>query len=940
MARPTGTMQLIDLSQWSGDAGAAPAGQRPQPGGLGDYFGSARLRADAWFELLRGLRQWSLARGNPASRLRLSRALTRQGQALGVLEPCWSFPGAALLDDLLQQVALDNDSAVDSIARAVADGLREGACADAGAAGGGLATPCFTVLVVDDCGAAAQRELRDALAACRRADDAFRYELLYAPSLLDAWHAVLVNDDIQVVLLRDACAAATPAARRAGGLLPWLNPQRWGGAAEFTDGQDLALRLRGLRPELALLLLVDGSTDGAAARASLAGHRVIGLPRDLPEWHARLLDALATRQRAPFFQALRAYRERPMEVFHALPVSRGKALLGSRWMHDMQEFYGIDLLQAETSAVAGGLDSLLEPAGPLKQAQQAAARAFGSRQSYFVTQGTSTANKIVLHAVLRPGDIALVDRAAHKSVHYGLLLAGASVMYLDNYPLDEWGIHGGVPLRAIKSALLELRRSGRLQRVKAVVLTNCTFDGIVYNPALVMQECLAIKPDLVFVWDEAWFAFARFDPLYRQRTAMEAAERLCQRHADPDYRARYQAWREGFDTTSEQAWLDTTLLPDPAQARVRVYATQSTHKTMTALRQGSMIHVHDQDFERQVGEAFHEAYMVHTSTSPNYPILASLDLARRQGELEGRARVRAQVDAALELRRALALQPGLDAVFRVLEPQDMIPAGLRASGLADCSVARAADGVWQRAWADDEFVLDPCRMTLELRAQDVGGDALRNEHLQARGIQVNKTTLNTVLLMTHFGTTQVSVAALIEALTSIAAELRGQDPREARTPSRASSRLPAMARFHRRFEIDPASCAGDLRAAAYLSYAETNCEYFDLRDPALDALLARGRELVSAGFVVPYPPGWPLLVPGQVLRADMLGFLRSLDVKEIHGIDPRRGLRVFRSEVLREAPAAHGAAARPRTARRVQPAAVAVAAPAPAAGAQPGLTAR
>jgi arginine decarboxylase len=76
-------------------------------------------------------------------------------------------------------------------------------------------------------------------------------------------------------------------------------------------------------------------------------------------------------------------------------------------------------------------------------------------------------------------------------------------------------------------------------------------------------------------------------------------------------------------------------VPDPARARVRAYSTQSTHKTLTSLRQGSMIHVHDQDFAQKVAESFHEAYMTHTSTSPNYQILASLDLGRRQAALEG-----------------------------------------------------------------------------------------------------------------------------------------------------------------------------------------------------------------------------------------------------------------------------------------------------------------
>ena len=131
----------------------------------------------------------------------------------------------------------------------------------------------------------------------------------------------------------------------------------------------------------------------------------------------------------------------------------------------------------------------------------------------------------MVQALVKPDDIVLVDRNCHKSHHYGLVLAGAQVAYLDSYPLDEFSMYGAVPLRRIKETLLSFRRAGTLDRVRMVLLTNCTFDGIVYDVERVMLECLAIKPDLVFLWDEAWFAFARCHPIYRQRTGMASAAR-------------------------------------------------------------------------------------------------------------------------------------------------------------------------------------------------------------------------------------------------------------------------------------------------------------------------------------------------------------------------------------------------------------------------------
>jgi arginine decarboxylase len=202
------------------------------------------------------------------------------------------------------------------------------------------------------------------------------------------------------------------------------------------------------------------------------------------------------------------------------------------------------------------------------------------------------------------------------------------VTYLEACPLHQYSMYGAVPLREIKRQLLELRQAGKLDRVKMLLLTNCTFDGVVYNPVRVMEECLAIKPDLVILWDEAWFAFARFHPVYRPRTAMRAARTLIERLRRPEYRAQYDKFADevgSVDAADDEVLLNRRLLPDPARARVRVYSTQSTHKTLTSLRQGSMIHVTDQDFSQMAEETFHEAYMTHASTSPNYHILASLD---------------------------------------------------------------------------------------------------------------------------------------------------------------------------------------------------------------------------------------------------------------------------------------------------------------------------
>src|SRR6202453_3656785 len=577
----------------------------------------------------------------------------------------------------------------------------------------------------------------------------------------------------------------------------------------------------------------------------------------------------------------------------------------------MVHFYGLDIFLAETSATCGGLDSLLEPTGPLRQAQQLPAKTFGAQRPYFVTNGTSTANKIVVQALVQPGDIVLVDRNCHQSHHYGLMLAGAMVTYLDAYRLHPYSMYGGVPLREIKSQLLAARKAGKLDRVRMLLLTNCTFDGIVYDVERVMQECLAIKPDLIFLWDEAWFAFARFHPVYRPRTGMRAARTLAEQLRQPDYKASYDTFAEevgAIDSADDEVLLNRRLLPDPARARVRVYSTQSTHKTLTSLRQGSMIHVYEQDFSQKVEETFHEAYMTHTSTSPNYQILASLDLGRRQAALEGFELVQKQIENAMRLRDAVDNHPLLSKYMRCLTTADLIPGEYRPSGITQPLRSGLKNMI--KAWDADEFVLDPSRITIYIGATGIDGDAFKRSHLMDRyGVQINKTSRNTVLFMTTIGTSRSSVAYLVEVLVSIARDLdhqiidmsmseRGAHERAVLRLTAPSAPLPDFSGFHPGFKDSsgPPTPEGDVRRAFYPAYQDSYCEY--LMPEEVEQRVENGEQVVSTTYVTPYPPGFPVLVPGQVFSPQILEFMRSLDTPEIHGYRPDLGYRVYVGKAL------------------------------------------
>jgi arginine decarboxylase len=771
----------------------------------------------------------------------------------------------------------------------------------------------FEVLVVDETGMEFAQEIRKRMLSMRRDQDEFIYDVVVVSSFEDAVIAVLLNHNLQSVVVRYSFPYGSQTK------LPILrNYLSWIPDVESLNHEDaapswmLGAKIKDIRPELDLFLVTDDPVRNIAGHTGKAFRRVFYTQEDYRELHLSILRGIHDRYETPFFNALREYSNRPTGVFHALPISRGKSIIKSHWIQDMGEFYGENIFLAETSATTGGLDSLLQPHGAIKRAQEKAARAFGAQRSFFVTNGTSTANKIVVQALMGPKDIALVSRDCHKSHHYALVLSGSYAVYLDPYPLQTYSMYGAVPLRSIKQQLLALQRAGKLDRVRMVLLTNCTFDGVVYNPMRIMREVLAFKPDMIFVWDEAWFGFARFSPMYRQRTAMAAALTLRHTLGSEAYRKKYQVWQDQWrklDPNDDATWLDNELMPDPDQSRIRVYATQSTHKTLTSLRQGSMIHVYDQDFGRQVHEAFEEAYMTHTSTSPNYQIIASLDVGRRQVELEGYEMVEQSISLAMVLRERIQEDPVLKRYFQVLKPRDLLPKEMRKSGLEEFYNPDTGYSAMDEAWRSDEFVLDPTRLTIHVGMTGKAGDELRTYLMDRHDIQVNKTSRNTVLFMLNIGTTRGTIAYLLEVLIQIARELdeenEGQSALEQQIlQSRVDSLtkklppLPNFSRFHERFQERPVTTIeGDLREAFFLGRNDKVCDFLRL-DGTVQSEMKRGRTVVSAGFVTPYPPGFPVLVPGQVVSYEILDYLKALDVKEIHGYNPEFGLRVFKDELL------------------------------------------
>lgn len=887
---------------------------------LGSLMAAPSLRSDLWLELLAQAR--SLAHREPGQALdtdKFSELLAKITQT----EKYFAYPGSGVLDTLAHLLAeqdikgllkLTQSTATSIIAQKYAQDpdLVEHGESDSSSPADRLPPslssnshrPYFEVLSVVPHAPSRWPHIVQESRAVRRPEDEFIYDVVVTGNAEDALTAVILNHHINAVVLYEGFGAKGAAENPIVAAIQASVSMDLGNDEE-EYAQRLATLIHRIRPELDIYLLSDRSVEKLAADASnLTFRRIFYQVEEALELHLSILEGIRDRFSTPFFDNLKRYAQRPISTFHALPIARGKSIFKSNWIRDMAEFYGTNLFLAESSATTGGLDSLLEPTGNIKVAQEKAARAFGAQEAYFVTNGTSTSNKIVLQALLAPGDIVIIDRNCHKSHHYGCVLSGAQPYYVEAYPLTEYSMYGAVPLATIKRALLTLKAEGQLDKVKMVDLTNCTFDGHVYNVRRVMEECLAIKPDLIFLWDEAWFGFAHWSPLLRQRTAMGAAAALTEHLQSDAARTAYARQRDELgDNPDDARLLATRLVPDPDKVLLRVYQTNSVHKSMSALRQGSIVLAHDVLHEKVKGR-FREAIFTHSTTSPNQQIIATLDLARRQMELEGYGLVTNAIQIALSIRRAVNHHPLISKYFRILTNENLVPAEYRDTGINeytahDLSWADAAQAIRQ-----DEFLLDPTRLTLLCGTAGFDGTSFKKLLADKYSIQVNKTSRNSILLQSNINNTRSDIAMLLRVLIEISIELEKHlaDPAErARFEQRVQSliedvpHLPNFSAFDSRYrdQADSTTLHGDIRTAFFDAYDDEQCAYLALNGPEIDQLLASGANVVSANFVIPYPPGFPILVPGQLITSDVIEFMRKLDVKEIHGYDASLGLKVI-----------------------------------------------
>ncbi|HQT85360.1 MAG: lysine decarboxylase [Acidiphilium sp. 37-64-53] len=548
----------------------------------------------------------------------------------------------------------------------------------------------------------------------------------------------------------------------------------------------------------------------------------------------RYLDAMLP----PFFKALVRYTDAAKYSWHTPGHGGGVAFMRSPVGQAFHRFFGETTLRADLSVSVPELGSLLDHAGPVREAEREAAQSFGADSTFFVTNGTSSANKIVWSGLVGPGDKVLVDRNCHKSIVHALIMTGASPIYL-RPSRNAYGIIGPIPRAQFEAAAIAAQAGGR---IRIATVTNSTYDGLCIN-ADAVKLALAPVADAVH-FDEAWLAQAHFHEFYR-----------------------------GFYAMSDGAGPVEPL----------VFSTQSTHKVLAAISQASMVHLKEGSAQKLDPDRFNEAFMMHSSTSPWYGIIASCDVAARMMRgAAGRTLVDETLHEAAAFRRSIAALGDTFAArgdwwFKLWEPA--------GAGFDQVDWTLKPGDAWHGfAEITEGFsLLDPMKVTIlcpGLGDEDGIPAPIVAKFLWSRGIVVEKIGTYHFLILFTLGVSRGKWSNLVTELLAFRAHYAANTPladvmpdlvRESRAYERMGLRDLCTAQHavyqdgrvlaiqNAMFETLPEQVLTPQQAHAELAGGR-------VEQVGLDALHGR----VLARMVVPYPPGIALIVPGERVSSPLI----------------------------------------------------------------------
>ena len=612
----------------------------------------------------------------------------------------------------------------------------------------------------------------------------------------------------------------------------------------------------------------------------------IWLPEDSPEFIAGRIEAAARRYLdsilPPLFGAMVNFADTHEYSWHTPGHTGGTAFMKTAVGKTFLDFYGEQMLRSDLSISVDEVGSLNDHSGPVGEAERHAARVFGADYTFFSIGGSSSSNEIILHSAVTDGDIVLVDRNCHKSLNYALNMSGAMPVYLMPRR-NARGLIGPVPKsemtqEAVKQKLVDspLVADKNDQPVLAA-LTNSTYDGLCYHVRATTRELSKSVPRIHY--DEAWYAYARFNPLYEERYGMHLGERH----------------------------------PDDATVTV----THSTHKLLAALSQASMIHIRSGKVP-VVPALFNEAFMMHTSTSPQYSIIASTDVSAKMMADAGEHMTDECLVEAVDFRQAMArltqeiaARHRDDWWFGVWQPDEV---NGQPFADVDPEVLRTSSDVWvlkpDATWhgfgdlGDNYCMLDPIKMTVvtpglnqdgQLENSGIPGP-LVSSFLASRGIVVEKTEPYSFLALFSVGITKGKWGSLIAGLMEFK---HCYDDNES-----LAQVLPNLLNSH------PERYQGmglkDLADAMHAEMKETRLlqamdEAFTILPDAVLSPRKTYGELVKGNVeqirvsdminrvvavqLVPYPPGIPIMMPGEKATKEkraLVDYLLALQTFDSH----------------------------------------------------------
>ncbi|WP_431104434.1 Orn/Lys/Arg decarboxylase N-terminal domain-containing protein [Roseateles noduli] len=619
-------------------------------------------------------------------------------------------------------------------------------------------------------------------------------------------------------------------------------------------------------------------------------HGFIHMFEDTPEFVARhiiresrsYLDGLAP----PFFKALMAYAQDGSYSWHCPGHSGGVAFLKSPVGQMFHQFFGENMLRADVCNAVEELGQLLDHTGPVAESEKNAARIFNADHCFFVTNGTSTSNKMVWHHTVAPGDIVVVDRNCHKSILHSIIMTGAVPVFMTP-TRNHYGIIGPIPESEFSPETIrkKIAKNPLLKGVDAkkakpriMTLTQSTYDGVLYNTETIKSKLDGWIDTLHF--DEAWLPHAAFHNFYGSYHAMG-------KHR-----------------------------PRPKTAMV--YATQSTHKLLAGISQASQVLVQDSQNVKLDKHLFNEAYLMHTSTSPQYSIIASCDVAAAMMEPPGgTALVEESISEALDFRRAMRKVEkdyGKDWWFKVWGPDK----------LANDGIGKAADWMLKANEKWHGFgpieagfnMLDPIKSTVITPGLDMSGKfaktgipaSIVTKFLAEHGVVVEKTGLYSFFIMFTIGITKGRWNTLLTALQQFKDDYDRNAPIWRILPDfvAAFPRYERMGLRDLSQSVHEAYASGDiarLTTEVYLSELEPAMKPSDAyahiahrKTERVEIDKLEGR--VTTALLTPYPPGIPLLIPGERFNkriVDYLKFTRDFNAKfpgfatDVHGLVAEKG---------------------------------------------------